>query len=317
MNFIKKLKENKLKLIIYFVFLFGLIGVVTLAAWTAPPASPPYQNTPEPLNTGSGTQTKTGDLSLSGMLTSTGGISSAITSSIPAAISGIHTLASKYGIYGQNINGEGWAGYFHGKVETNTSFCISGDCITGWNQVGTWTTDTNGIYYNDTGNVAIGAAPVVGTDRLQITGDAIISGELTVNTIDPVYWIDDVSYATYGHSTTGIKEETMGKIELNNYSNGIYSYLIDFSNLEQGSDLWLFKQIIVLDNEWNDLVVTLTPEGRAEVWYELNPKKNTLNIFSTEDIKVSYRLVAPRFDWPEINTNYSDVKDRNVGLKVR
>jgi|GEM_PF-1195569 hypothetical protein len=323
MNLIKKLRANKLKLIIYFVFLFGLVGVVTYSAWEAPTAVAPFENRPEPLDVSIIPQVKNGDLTITN-----GRIqASTVDEDNSGAIIGIHSYTGKAGIYGQTSNPNGYAGQFVGKVRSEgdyKAFCFENDCISSWSEIGgLWQSDTNGITYNEVGmNVAIGAAPVVGDNRLQVTGDASVTGELTVTkltaaTIDPVYWIDDVSYSTYGHSTTGIKEETMGKVELNNHSNGIYSFVIDFDNLEKGSDLWLFKQIIVLDKDWNDLIVALTPEGRANVWYELNPDSNQLIIYSNSDIKVSYRLVAPRFDWPEINTNLSDVEDRNIGLKIR
>jgi hypothetical protein len=68
----------------------------------------------------------------------------------------------------------------------------------------------------------------------------------------------------------------------------------------------LFKQITAFGKDWQDLVVNLTPEGRAEVWYEFNIKENTLTIFGTQPVAVSYRLIAPRFDWPDRDTNLSD-----------
>ena len=68
----------------------------------------------------------------------------------------------------------------------------------------------------------------------------------------------------------------------------------------------MFWQITAFGNDWEDLVVMLTSEGRADVWYELNSENNLLTIFGTRPVKVSYRLIAPRFDWPERDTNFAD-----------
>ena len=156
--------------------------------------------------------------------------------------------------------------------------------------------------------------------EVKINGDLDIgSYKLSAGEIDPRYRIDDIVYATYGHSTTGLKEETTGKVKLTKKDNGLYSYTIDFSKVEKASDLWLFKEITAFGENWNDLVVSLTPEGRAEVWYEMDKENGFLHIFGNKSVKVSYRLIAPRFDWPERDTNLyqGDSKDSSMGMKVR
>jgi len=170
--------------------------------------------------------------------------------------------------------------------------------------------------------------------------------------MDPPYSIDGTIYATYGHSTTGLKEETTGKVELSQILNSkseilnkskypksqiqndleirnsdleiggsdYYYYVIDFSEIEVASDLWLFKEITAFGDEWNDLIVTLTPEGKADVWYEFMPKENKLIIYGNQPVKVSYRLMAPRFDWPERDTNLYNQTGKaaeGVGIFVR
>ena len=67
--------------------------------------------------------------------------------------------------------------------------------------------------------------------------------------------------------------------------------------------MWLFKEVTALGDEWNDLIVSLTPEGKANVWYEFIQEENKIIIYGDRLVKVSYRLVAPRFDWPERDTN--------------
>jgi hypothetical protein len=62
-------------------------------------------------------------------------------------------------------------------------------------------------------------------------------------------------------------------------------------------------------------VVILTPEARAQVWYNFFPNKNKLIIYGDKPVNVSYRLIAPRFDWPKRATNLSS--DQNIqGIKV-
>jgi len=153
-----------------------------------------------------------------------------------------------------------------------------------------------------------------------------VTGKLTAGEIDPPYSIDGVIYATYGHSTTGLKEETTGKVKLVNQVLGytgnqdLYYYIIDFDEAEKESDLWLFKEITAFGKDWNDLVVSLTPEGKADVWYEFITEENKLIIYGNQLVKVSYRLMAPRFDWPERDTNlYNQTGEapKGVGVFVR
>ncbi|MDD5061126.1 MAG: hypothetical protein PHN44_02450, partial [Candidatus Marinimicrobia bacterium] len=173
-------------------------------------------------------------------------------------------------------------------------------------------------------------------------GNLIVHGKINADEIDPVYEIDGVKYATYGHFTTGLNEETTGKVKLSQkirstkheirnksqIQNSLeirnsdleiggtdYQYVIDFNEQEIGSDLWLFRQVTAFGYDWQDLVVSLTPEGRAEVWYELDEKENTLTIFGTDAVAVSYRLIAPRFDWPERDTNLATNPEAQ-GIKV-
>ena len=95
---------------------------------------------------------------------------------------------------------------------------------------------------------------------------------------------------------------------------------IDFDEAEKESDLWLFKEITAFGDDWNDLVVSLTPEGKADVWYEFIPEENKLIIYGNQPVKVSYRLMAPRFDWPERDTNLYNQTGKapeGVGVFVR
>jgi len=204
----------------------------------------------------------------------------------------------------------------------NTSDSMSGDLTIG-----------DDLFVNDFARIDALRVGTTSTDPGD--GNLVVEGKITATEMDPPYSIDGTIYATYGHSTTGLKEETTGKVELSQILNSkseilnkskypksqiqndleirnsdleiggsdYYYYVIDFSEIEVASDLWLFKEITAFGDEWNDLIVTLTPEGKADVWYEFMPKENKLIIYGNQPVKVSYRLMAPRFDWPERDTN--------------
>ncbi len=133
-------------------------------------------------------------------------------------------------------------------------------------------------------------------------GDAVFggaNGKIDALTYDPVYTINNITYATYLPSMAGgVKEEVTGTVMLNS------DYAIDFNNLEIGSDLWLFYQVTDFGNEMENLQVILTPSFNGNVWYEKNPTGNTLKISGDQSGEVSYRFTANRFDWKKWDGNH-------------
>jgi type II secretory pathway pseudopilin PulG len=132
---------------------------------------------------------------------------------------------------------------------------------------------------------------------VNIVGDITSSGTLTIpkvtaNTIDPIYIIDGIRYATYVSGMIGQKEETTGIADLRNGK-----YVIDFRNQEEGSDLWLFTKATDLESNFDKMAVLLTPSFNGSVWYEKDSKNLRLTIYSNGDGDISYRFTAPRFDW--------------------
>ncbi|TSC87231.1 MAG: cell wall surface anchored protein [Parcubacteria group bacterium Gr01-1014_8] len=153
--------------------------------------------------------------------------------------------------------------------------------------------------------VGAGGATGMGTATSTFQGDIKIIGKLDVGTIDPVYTIDGTKYATYGHSTVGIKEEVTAKLAVNEYDEArdLYRTTIRFDELEKGSDLWLFYEITRFGLEWEHLVVNLTPAFDGRVFYEEDIVENSLTIYADKSGFVSARLIADRFDaetWPNI-----------------
>ena len=161
-----------------------------------------------------------------------------------------------------------------------------------------WNRDSFSIgRYNASGYVQEG--PVAWARLISISTDEPTTmtighfgnGKLNVTTIDPIYKIDGINFATYVASIIGIKEELTGNIKLENGS-----AVLDFGNAAKGSDLWLFKKICDFGNNWDDLAVLLSPKFNGRVWSETCAESSRLIIHGDADGVVSYRLTAPRFD---------------------
>jgi hypothetical protein len=190
---------------------------------------------------------------------------------------------------------------------------------------------TSRFYVRADGNVGIATSTpaylldVYGgniTIRLGATASSTVlvgggSGKLTAGTLDPIYNIDGVKYATYIAGMTGIKEETTGVIRVDQKPEGkdYYRAEIDFNNLEEGSDLWLFSKVTNLKKNIDRLSVLLTPAGRGHVWYQVDPENFKLYFYSEKLTTISYRLTAPRFDWEKWK-NLPEDSDNIQGLIV-
>lgn len=200
---------------------------------------------------------------------------------------------------------------------------------------GTTLTGTSSIFIDQYGKIGIGTTtPQATFDVLgsaKISGDLNMSGanilgisKLTAATIDPLYRIGDTNYSTYATSLAGgVKEETVGAIQIStiNYQlstlnkKPTYIYTIDFNNLEEGSDLWIFHKITDLGESWENLAVTVSAGFNGKTWYEKNPQDNQLLIYAQptiykrgQKLEATYRLIGNRFDhaeWP------NKAKDQN------
>jgi len=179
------------------------------------------------------------------------------------------------------------------------------------------------LYINELGNNVIlnsgGGAVGIGTTSMG-SAKLKVQGKITAEEFDPQYNIDGQTYATWALSTTGLREETVGKVKLSRIQNSkqedIFQYEIDFDQVEKGSDLWLFKEITDFGKKGENLVVMLTAEGRAQVWYEFRAKENKLIIYGDDPVSVSYRLIALRFDHAN-HANLAPKEDQGGGIKVR
>ncbi|MEM4368406.1 MAG: hypothetical protein QXO21_05305, partial [Candidatus Anstonellales archaeon] len=100
------------------------------------------------------------------------------------------------------------------------------------------------------------------------------------------------------------------RIKNSNCQNNICKYDIDFSNQEEGSDLWLFSKVTNLKNNFSKMSVLLTSDSKSKVWYNKN-NNLVLSIYlepqeQKEEYEVSYRLTAPRFDSEKFSNKRND-----------
>jgi hypothetical protein len=197
-------------------------------------------------------------------------------------------------------------GTFNSGPFTNDWFRVNGGGGIYWQAYGGgWQmTDTTWMRtYNGKG--------VYSSGGLYVAGATTLVGKLTVGTIDPVYAINGQNYATYSTAMTGVKEETTGLLELTcaKGERGTCSNTIDFNNLSQGSDLWLFGKATNLPKNLSSAIVILTPSFDGKAWYTKDLSAGTVTVYGDQAGEVSYRLTAPRFDseqWP--NTAEADEK---------
>lgn len=233
---------------------------------------------------------------------------------------------------GYDFYGDGPTSYFKGEVyisdnnsigntyrlsvhgKTGTQGAISGSADQGTGISGFSQSGGTGVYgsCNGSGCKGVTASSTTGgtallvqgtssfTDDLNINNHNITGvNKLTVNTVDPVYSIGGINYATYMAGMTGVKEETTGVVRLSDNK-----YVIDFDEEVVGSDLWLFSKASNLRDNFDKLVVILTPSFDGRAWYEKDSINNRLIIYGSSNGEVSYRLTAPRFDSKEW-TNYN------------
>ncbi len=188
-----------------------------------------------------------------------------------------------------------------------------------WNDTGL----TSGVNYLPTkrivilnnGNVGINT-DTPGANKLYVKGATLIEGtlnlnnndigsvrKLTVTTVDPLYQIGDKKYSTYAASISGgVKEEYVGRgklgrtnnLELTTDNADGYTYIIDLSKAEKGSDVWVWYRAV--DFSEDNVDVFVTPYGsKASIWYEISGTK--IIFHGDASASFSYRLIGKRHDW--------------------
>jgi len=119
--------------------------------------------------------------------------------------------------------------------------------------------------------------------------------KLSVVVIDPLYDIGGVKYSSYAPSMVGgVKEEYVGRGNIKDCGSEFCSWVLDFSQVSEGSDLWVWRQII--DFRPETIEVLMTAYGQpALLSYEIGD--NQIKFYSDRPTQFSYRLVGSRFDW--------------------
>ncbi len=170
----------------------------------------------------------------------------------------------------------------------------------------------NGNLYIATSSPSTFATSTVAALTINSNGTVLVGnglGKLTIGTLDPVYTVNGTAYATYMAGMIGVKEETTGNAVIDtpltaeDGSTG-YVAVLDFDELEPGSDLWLFSQTTHIRKNIDKLVVLLTAENGGKVWYEIDKAERKVYLLADRPTRVSYRMTAPRFDsesWTNFN----------------
>jgi hypothetical protein len=119
--------------------------------------------------------------------------------------------------------------------------------------------------------------------------------KLTITTIDPLYDIRGTKYSTYVPSLVGgVKEEYIGKGNITNCNSQNCSWRLDFQETIEGSDLWVWRQIV--DFQPDNVDILMTAYGQpVPLSYEI--EDNQIIFYASEPTKFSYRLIGARHDW--------------------
>jgi hypothetical protein len=176
-----------------------------------------------------------------------------------------------------------------------------------------------------------GYLPLSGVEPMQ--GDIDMSGysinqvgtltveKLNATTIDPLYFLNGINYATFVSSVVGgVKEEYVGKIKINRKVAAPtvaelkteFEAVVDFAKTEEGGELWVWRQIVDFSKDGVDVLIT--PYGEfASVYYLI--QDNKLIFRSDRPAEISYRLVGKRFDWRKWPLKVKDQTRQGVQVK--
>jgi hypothetical protein len=170
-------------------------------------------------------------------------------------------------------------------------------------------TATPGAYkLNVAGSAYIGGALELSAGSNLVTSGTISANKINVGTIDPLYNLQGTNYASFAASVVGgVKEETTGRVMIDQAVADEYQKTIDFKRQAVGSDLWVWYNVIDFDKD--NVEVLLTPYGKpANVYYSISGEKLTFH--SDISVEVSYRLIAKRFDWRDWPTKAKDQNEK-------
>jgi len=170
-------------------------------------------------------------------------------------------------------------------------------------------TTTPGSKLHVVGNANITSTLTMGGDINMANNNITAINKLTVNTIDPLYNIKGVNYSTFAPSMVGgVKEEYVGLAKIDQMlKTGEYEKIIDFDQVAEGSDLWVWHKTI--DFSPNNVQVIITPIAQfANTYYFIEDDKLVLR--ADKEVDISYRLTGNRHDWKEWPTRALDQTEK-------
>jgi hypothetical protein len=142
----------------------------------------------------------------------------------------------------------------------------------------------------------------------------LTAAKITASTFDPLYTINGVNYSTFAPAISGgVREEYVGKIKLEKKNkSGEFEATINFSEVPEGSDLWLWRKVVEFNKD--NIDIAITPYGGfAQVYYLING--NHLIFRSDRSAEISYRLIGRRFDWRNWPSRSEDQTTEGVEIK--
>jgi hypothetical protein len=123
-----------------------------------------------------------------------------------------------------------------------------------------------------------------------------------VSEIDPIFGIQGKKYVSYMPDFIGQKVEVAGKARLEGEK-----LEIDLAKESEGSDLWLFWQVV----EGESVVPFVSPQDNASLYAYIEGSKFIIKLRQGEqDARFSYYLVGTRLDHADNTDNLYD--DQNV-----
>ncbi len=151
-----------------------------------------------------------------------------------------------------------------------------------------------------------GGMNFIGTDPiLNNVNGTVIANKITANTIDPLYTINGIKYSTFAPAVVGgVKEEYVNRVYAQGFKKILneYEYIIDFSKVKEGSDLWVWHRVVDFSDD--NVEIFLTPRNQANMYAFIDGSK--LIIRSNQPADASLRLVGKRYDWRDWPTKALD-----------
>jgi hypothetical protein len=157
------------------------------------------------------------------------------------------------------------------------------------------------------------------TEKHNITGVNELSVyKLSADVIDPLYTLNGANYATFVASIVGgVKEEYVGKIKIRKAvmtpEGREYEAMIDFAAAEEGSELWVWYQVV--DFGKDKVEALITPYGKfANTYYFIDGER--LVFRADRPVEISYRLIGKRFDWRDWPLKPFDQSGKGLEVKL-